>query len=51
MEGAHVRGVLLLVHLIHVCLVDMRRDGLRCHPVVLRLLVHVKHIGALGQVR
>ena len=47
MEGVHVLGV-LLVHLIHVGLVDVRRDGLWCHPVVLRL-IHIENVGSLGQ--
>ena len=48
MEGTHVGGVLLLVHLIHVRLVDVGRDGLRGHPIVLRL-VHVHHVRGLGE--
>ena len=48
MEGTHVGGVLRLVHLIHVRLVDVGRDGLRGHPIVLRL-VHVHHVRGLGE--
>jgi hypothetical protein len=48
-KSTHVRWA-LLVCLIHICLVDVRRDGLRGNSAV-RRLAHAKNITWLREVR
>lgn len=47
--GRHV-GRVLLVHLIHISLIDVRRNVLSWHAIV-RRLVHVHQVGSLAEAR